>query len=362
MGAYDQGSNVTSLGKKRSRSRRDGSNVAETLAKWKEYNNQLESSTNESKPTRKVPAKGSKKGCMKGKGGPENSRCSFRGVRQRTWGKWVAEIREPNRGSRLWLGTFSNAIEAALAYDEAARAMYGPCARLNFPQVSDYSSCKESLNDCSPATTLSTSAATSAGSETTTVSNQSEVYAAEGVKCESETIDANNRDGAHHEAGTPISRVKEEPKDESADNTGIDHRYSKDLRQEAQAIKEVAEDEHQDPMDCSWMDNDLLQGFSMDEMFDVDELLGKLENPIGEPRMMHGPIDFSVDRNLQSEIPSSLSYQLQNPDAKLLGSLHHMEQTPSGVDYGFNFLKTEEPEDNNHTGEEQYLDFGLSDL
>ncbi|KAI3835312.1 hypothetical protein MKW98_020428 [Papaver atlanticum] len=69
---------------------------------------------------------------MRGKGGAEKLKCKYRGVRQRTW-EWVSEIRKPYRGGRLWLGSFDTAIQAAQAFDDASRRMYGENTFLNFP-------------------------------------------------------------------------------------------------------------------------------------------------------------------------------------------------------------------------------------
>lgn len=366
MGAINQSSNLGTvhMGDSRKRKSRSGTkakSVSETLAFWKDYNEKLGDSA---RPIRNVHAKGSKKGCMKGKGGPDNTSSNFRGVRQRTWGKWVAEIREPSGGSRLWLGTFQNAVEAALAYDEAARAMYGSNARLNLP---DYSSCKESSSTSSaPSISCSDSVLTNTSSNRTEVCTDKDLKVGIDdleMKCsdvEGESKAPNHKElkvgsddcemkciveGEAHKYAATVGIDNLEKKCSDVEGQSKAHNYQ-DLAELETMMPKNEMKEHVEIKKEQEETNDeaifnLEQGLLKGELFDVDELLQSL-NPGSLPGQDcnsewgynndHDMAQFLQDIELPGDL-FDLSTKSEYPDTRAPDMQYQQTEANHGLDF-----------------------------
>ncbi|KAL3585800.1 hypothetical protein D5086_012667 [Populus alba] len=332
--------------KDRKRRRNGCESIEDTLARWKNHNKPQES---------KVPGKGSKKGCMKGKGGPENMSCRYR---------------------------------AARAYDYAAKLMYGPNAILNFPDYSVESG--DHLDNMSSSITATETSSTE--SRTALDSNEdnkvdklkmnhcgsregnnqsgfsricavdeSEVVkyrVAESSARELKAVEWNltgDWKSSHHiEAEAPV--LREEMDGELAGILrswgcyGINNRYGI-LQNETEKVKhkklknEVVESSMSTTLnEC--VDSDYDMRTDHKPIYDVEKPLTR-EAAAGEEKA--GAAD-----HLQNGRPSGVSCPLQTPSTNLPGSLSYFQEADTGL--GWNFDLSQQDFNGGLVGEPGLLD------
>ncbi|CAF2065466.1 ethylene-responsive transcription factor ERF013-like [Brassica napus] len=157
----------------------------------------------------------------------------YKGVRMRSWGSWVSEIRAPNQKTRIWLGSYSTAEAAARAYDAALLCLKGPKANLNFPSTTS-----QFLIDIDEKTPLSPKSIQKVAAQAAN-SISSDVFTPPSL---SNDADDHHDDGIQNHP-SPSSSAASSPPD--------DHHNDDDLV----SLMASFADEHVSLMDPSWYDH-----------------------------------------------------------------------------------------------------------